>query len=82
MTWKNLWNFQIHTYYEGTDNKLKECGKTWLIPGNSLANEEREDSVVDLKINIGTWNMGAGNNTAERKKEHSPRKINGSRGKL
>ena len=46
MTRKNLWNFQMHVYYEGMDNRLEECVKAQLIPSSSLANEEGVEAVA------------------------------------
>ena len=36
----------MRIYYEDVDNKLEECGETWLIPSNSSVNEEGEGSVA------------------------------------
>lgn len=43
---KNLWNFQMHIYYEGKDNKLEESVKAQLILSTSLANEEGVEAVA------------------------------------
>lgn len=49
------------------DNILGECGKTWSFPRNILLMRKKKDLWLDLKINKGAWNMGAGNNVAEGK---------------
>lgn len=54
-------------YYEDMDNKLEECGETWLIPPTLQLMRKEKDLWLDLKINIGAWNTGAGINATEEK---------------
>ena len=67
MTWKNLWNFQMHIYYEDMDNKLEECGETGWSQATLQLMRKEKDLWLDLQINIGAWNRGAGTNATEEK---------------
>lgn len=70
MTWKNLWNFQMYTfffiikaqiiYWENVANTVHPKQLFFLM-------REEKALWLDFKINKGAWNMGAGNNVAEEK---------------